>query len=171
MRIDYGVIGEGEYTAAELIDAIINKKDFSRIKGIIYKDESGRIVRTQPRPEIEDIDSLPYPDYDGFNVDRYLERHFPATEYFRALGHDNPRIIDMVSSRSCPFSCTFCFHTSGKKYRQRSLGSFFKEAEYVIQKYNANIIALNDELFSVRDFFKSSNLFDSFFIYVPSVEM
>jgi radical SAM superfamily enzyme YgiQ (UPF0313 family) len=150
LRIDYGVIGEGEYTAAELVDAIINKKDFSRVKGIIFKDEKGDIVRTQPRPEIEDIDSLPYPDYDGFNVEKYLERRLPATDFERALGHDNPRMIDMVSSRSCPFSCTFCFHTSGKKYRQRSLESFFKEAEYVIQKYDANIIALNDELFSVN---------------------
>lgn len=149
MGIDIGVIGEGEYTAAELIDAIIHKKDFSNIKGIVYKNEAGRIIQTQARPEIYDIDSLPYPDYEGFRIDRYLERDISGTELERMVFDDNPRFIDMVSSRSCPFNCTFCFHTSGKIYRQRSLDSFFNELEYVISKYRVNFIGLNDELFSV----------------------
>lgn len=149
LKMDFGIIGEGEYTVAELVDAVINKRDFNQIKGIIYKDERGMIICTQPRPEIKDLDSLPYPDYAGFNVERYIEQSLPDTIFYRAVGHDKPRILDMTSSRSCPFSCTFCFHTSGKTYRQRTLESFFKEVDYVIGKYGVNVLSVCDELFSV----------------------
>jgi anaerobic magnesium-protoporphyrin IX monomethyl ester cyclase len=54
----------------------------------------------------------------------------------------------MIASRSCPFQCTFCFHTVGNRYRQRSIESFFKELDYMVGRYDIGYICLADELFS-----------------------
>ncbi len=56
----------------------------------------------------------------------------------------------MIASRSCPYNCTFCFHTTGRRYRMRSLDDFFRELEYMIATYQTDFIALADELFGVH---------------------
>ena len=138
---DIGVIGEGEETIVELCNALENKIDLSGIPGLIYKDK-GVIAITNERRDIENIDLLPWPDYDGFELDKYLS----ASPGISGLNRQNT--VFMISSRSCPYNCTFCFHTTGRKYRQRSLDSFFKEIEYMISKYQIEYICLADELFS-----------------------
>jgi radical SAM superfamily enzyme YgiQ (UPF0313 family) len=94
-----------------------------------------------------DLDSLPWPDYDGFEYHKYLEnvwvRAIPLYDMF-----DFPKPYNVVASRSCPFNCTFCFHPLGRKYRQRSIDSIMEEIETNVKKYRANIIHIYDELFS-----------------------
>ena len=56
-------------------------------------------------------------------------------------------MIPMLGSRSCPYKCTFCFHSIGKKYRKRSLDDFFSELDYLLSKYDIKYISMADELF------------------------
>ncbi len=147
MQMDFGVIGEGEETIIELIRAIENQGDFSRINGIICKDKKGDIVRTPTRKAAEELDALPFPDYEGFEVEKQLDSLRP-NDSIQLTFMDNPRAITLISSRSCPFNCTFCFHPTGNKYRQRSLDSFFKELEYFVKKYELNMVEIMDELFA-----------------------
>jgi radical SAM superfamily enzyme YgiQ (UPF0313 family) len=141
--VDYGVIGEGEITIRELCDALENKKDFSKVNGLIYKGDK-RYVQTGFREEIKDLDSLPWPDYEGFELDKFLE----ASPSISGINRKNT--VFMIASRSCPYKCTFCFHTVGQKYRQRSLDNFFKELDYLTSKYKVDYICLADELFSTN---------------------
>lgn len=147
MQMDFGVIGEGEETIIELIRAIENQGDFSRINGIICKDKKGDIVRTPTRKAAEELDALPFPDYEGFEVEKQLDSLRP-NDSIQLTFMDNPRAMTLISSRSCPFNCTFCFHPTGNKYRQRSLDSFFKELEYFVKKYELNMVEIMDELFA-----------------------
>lgn len=137
---DYGVIGEGEITICELCKALEDKAGLSDIDGLVYKSEKGYSI-TGPRREIEDIDSIPWPDYEGFE----LEKFFAASPGISGLNRKNT--VFMIASRSCPYNCTFCFHTVGKKYRQRSLEDFFEELDYMVSRYNIEYICLADELF------------------------
>ena len=74
---DIGVIGEGEITVVELRGALQKEMGVGvGVAGIIYMD-NGDWVQSKPREEINDLDSLPFPDYDGFGADRYLELSFP----------------------------------------------------------------------------------------------
>lgn len=139
---DFGIIGEGEITMNELCDAIEHNGNFSQIDGIIYKSGNS-YMRTKPRREIENIDSIPWPDYRGFEIEKYLRISPPGIS-----GLNRPNTIFMSASRSCPFNCTFCFHTSGKKYRQRSLDSFFAELDYMVSQYDIGFICMSDELFA-----------------------
>ena len=57
------------------------------------------------------------------------------------------RTVFMLTSRSCPYNCTFCFHTTGRKYRQRSLDGFFQELNHLVARYDIESICLADEPF------------------------
>jgi anaerobic magnesium-protoporphyrin IX monomethyl ester cyclase len=131
---DIGIIGEGEVTMCELAHALDNGLPYDNIPGLILKNDVGNShVITKRRPEILDLDSVTFPDHDGFN---YLE-------WTRMSGTG---II--VGSRSCTHNCTFCFHTSGNKYRQRSLDNIFKEIAYQVERYDVRTISMSDELFA-----------------------
>jgi radical SAM superfamily enzyme YgiQ (UPF0313 family) len=146
---DFGVIGEGEETILELANALSNSQEYSSINGLIYRQSSGGWTTTSPRLPIQDIDSIPYPDYEGFEISKYLDMRLPNDE--RDLyPSDQPRPLFIISSRSCPYSCTFCYHPLGKMYRQRSLDSLFAEMEHWIKKYSINIFFIMDELFSLN---------------------
>jgi anaerobic magnesium-protoporphyrin IX monomethyl ester cyclase len=143
---DYGVIGQGEQTSIELIRALESGGDTSHIRGVIQKTWN-RFVRGAPRPEIMDLDSLPFPDYGMFGYQEQLS----AMTSNRQVGFsyfDNPRPYPLVASRSCPFHCTFCYHPSGYKYRRRSLGSVQAELEWAVRHYRANWVLIYDECFS-----------------------
>jgi len=149
-EVDYACLGEGEVTICELVDAIIHKKDISTIQGIVYKNEYGQYIQNQDRPVIEDINALPFPDYEGFDMDKYLEEQTPYDYYFTYI-HDEPRMFPIFMGRSCPYQCNFCFHPLGNKYRQRSLENFFAELDSILAKYQVNSLAIFDELFSLEE--------------------
>jgi radical SAM superfamily enzyme YgiQ (UPF0313 family) len=87
------------------------------------------------------------PAYDLFNMESYLGLQRPSDSHYRAIV-DNPREAAIIASRGCPYNCTFCFHPTGNKYRQRSLNSVFTEIEYLVEHYNINILAIYDECFA-----------------------
>jgi len=149
LDVDYGVINEGEETILELVDYLLNGNlVLSEITGIIYK-QNNEIVSTPTRNSIADLDLLPYPDYDGFEIEEYLDNQFPNDDFSLSV-FDNPRMIPAITTRSCPFSCTFCYHPLGKKYRVSTLDYFFKWLNDLIVKYDVNMLDLSDELFSVN---------------------
>lgn len=128
--LDIGMIGEGEFVIRELADALEGKQPLEPIRGIVYRRADGAVIRTGEREDIQDLDALPFPDYEGF--------HF-----------DDKNGISICTSRSCPFNCTFCFHTCGKRYRSRSLDSVFQEIDWLVEKYNVTSLGILDELFSM----------------------
>ena len=140
--VDYGMIGEGEITVCELAEAIEGKKDFHSVDGLIFR-ENGTWTVTNQRAEIMDLDSLPYPDYEGFEFGLMLDK-IPPDE----LALINNRCGSVSFGRSCPFNCTFCFHPSGTKYRRRSMKSVFQEIDYLIEKFDIHNISVTDELFA-----------------------
>jgi len=148
--VDYACLGEGEITICELMEVVINRKDITKVKGIVYKNKDGEYVKSQDRSVVEDLNNLPFPDYDGFDMDKYLEEQTPYDYYFTYI-HDEPRMFPIFMGRSCPYQCNFCFHPLGNTYRQRSLDDFFLELNDVLEKYQVNSLAIFDELFSLEE--------------------
>lgn len=159
-EIDYGIIGEGERTMVELIEALTGNKDVHRVDGLIFRDHRGALVRTANRKEIEDLDALPFPDYEGFNYGEYLMKNPDMSDEGKRYSQ-----VSVIGGRSCKFNCTFCFHPSGTRYRQRSLDSIFKEIDWLTRHYDISYIALREELFAtdnerVREFCKRIEKYD-----------
>jgi radical SAM superfamily enzyme YgiQ (UPF0313 family) len=139
--VDYGVVGEGEYTAVKLIDAICENSDINTVENIIYKTGSS-YRKTVSRRRAINLDTLPIPDYQGFDYDRYLDMNI---EYENGISYTQAAII---GGRSCKYNCTFCFHPTGSLYRQRSLDSVFMELDWLLAHYEINYVAFREELFA-----------------------
>ena len=139
--VDYGCIGEGEITVLELVKSINENLPIAEVKGVIFR-EKGEWVTTPRREEIMDVDSIPFPDYAGFDYDKYLATNGEVENGVKF----SP--VAIIGGRSCKYNCTFCFHPSGTHYRQRSLDSIFSEIDYLLSHYDVNYIALREELFA-----------------------
>jgi len=147
LSLDFAVVGEGEETIIELADALETQSDYSAIPGIVFKMDN-KSVKTSEREVKNDINNIPFPDYNGFNFSQYLyyKNNFPRD--FFSLSFDNPRNIPIVAARSCPYKCTFCSH-SIKKYRMRSLDSIFEEIDLLVSTFGATGLTIYDDLFAV----------------------
>lgn len=153
LRMDFGVIGEGEVTMPELADAICRGETSPSVNGIIYHSPSAGLVKTPERETITDLDALPFPDYEALGYDEYLKIRWNTLPSIGGVFYDadeNQRLGEILTSRSCPYSCTFCYHPLGKKYRQRSLDNVFQEIDYLVRHYDIRLLNVLDELFSFK---------------------
>ena len=151
-EVTCGIIGEGELTLDELFRCIDGGGiGLEKIHGLAIRKD-GDILITDRREEIQDLDTLPIPDFDGFDYGEYLENNPDLSDEGKKYSQ-----VSVIGGRSCKYNCTFCFHPSGSRYRQRSLDSIFHEIDYLVGRYDISYIALREELFAtdnerVREF-------------------
>ena len=110
--INYAVMGEGDITITELLDSIDNKKEPSNVAGLVYR-EKGQIKFTNNRQFIKNLDEIPLPRRDLLPMHKYR----PAPTYYMRL----PSYI-ILTSRGCPFRCSYCSKIFGDTYRHHSSG-------------------------------------------------
>ncbi len=145
LKPDFAVVGEGEKTIVKLLNCLGENKNPKKIEGIIYWDK-GKVCFTPPRSVIENLDSLPFPDFEGLGFEEQLKHTGNESGYHI---FDYPRPYPILTSRGCPFQCTFCYHSLGERYRKRSIKEVMKELEFGINKYKINLIAIYDDLFAI----------------------
>ena len=113
-EIDIIAIGEAEETWADFLREG-SQGDFSKVKGIAFRDNNGKIIFTEPRPLIKDMDTLPYPAYELLDLDKYSENYqFCLSEEMLST----KRKIHMITERGCPRQCTFCTHNGMSRWDQ-----------------------------------------------------
>ena len=145
---DIAVLGEGDITIVDLLTKMNNGEPLARVEGICYK-ENGKVCQTSSREVIPNIDEIPFPKWDLFEIEIYLEKskhNIPISER-NPIPIDDMVAMPVTTARGCPFKCTFCYHAfQEKKYRHRSPESICAEIELYKEKYGANFINFWDEL-------------------------
>lgn len=133
LNANYAIYGEGEVTFSDLLLYLKGKIDIQSIKGLIYKSISGEIILNPPRDQISDINQLPAPAYDLFKMNRYP-------------------VHRIVTSRGCPYACSFCNSSSiwQNRWRARSPENIVDEIEYVIKEYRNKTFSFNDNSFNIN---------------------
>ncbi len=147
LRPDFIILEEGEETVLELVSYLKDKKNYENIKGIGYFDANGEVKLTERRIQIENLDTLPYPDFQGLGYEEWLDDQCTNDVYNGIV--DDPRPYPILGSRGCAYACTFCYHFNSK-YKLRSIESLIAELRQNIKKYRINIITLYDDLFSAN---------------------
>jgi len=137
---DFACVGEGETTTLELLRALAAGESLREVAGIAFRDR-GAVVRTAPRPLLENLDELPMPARHLLKLDRYIPQpndgpHLPKTA--------------VISSRGCPYRCIFCDHgIYGNTYRSFSAGRIVDEMQELVTRYGIRDIAFVDSLFMI----------------------
>lgn len=145
-KADIGVLGEGDITIIEVLDALRMNKPLEDVKGIFFKEKE-RIVFTTPRDLISNLDNLPFINYDLFDIEFYIERTKINISEPYPIKSEKIRAIPVNSARGCPFNCAFCYHVfKGLKYRFRSVENIIKEIKFLKKRYGINYIMFWDEL-------------------------
>jgi radical SAM superfamily enzyme YgiQ (UPF0313 family) len=107
----FALIGEGEETLLELLDALESGGHLHEVQGMAYVDEAGEVVSTGRRAVIRDLDALPPPARDLVDIEVY-RRAWESHERFS---------MNLVTSRGCPFHCNWCAKPIwGQRYGVRS---------------------------------------------------
>lgn len=134
--IDFLIRGWGEEPVVELLDALKFKKDYSRIRGLSYRQDD-KVIHNNVA-SFGDINGYPVYDYDL--IDGFKER-IKGGEFI------------YCSSRGCPFTCSFCsvaaFYGGNKPYYTYPLERVFNELEYFQAKYQPSHFFFWDDNFFV----------------------
>jgi len=152
-EIDFGILREGELTIIELCKG----KEIKEIKGLMYR-KNGEIIYNGDREFVSQLDSFKFPTYEKFNLDGY-----------KKIRRDKNLNIPVITSRGCPFSCTYCgaYLSLGKKFRYRSATNVVDEIEHWHQKglkdfriFDDNFTLKKDRVYEICNEIKRRKLID-----------
>ncbi|HKI49766.1 MAG TPA: radical SAM protein [Desulfobacteria bacterium] len=137
--IDYLCMGEGEVTLTELASG----KAPAHVEGLAWRD-GDRTMLNPPRPQIFDLDDLPFPAYEkvegfpkGYNLPLFSYIHTPGAT--------------MVTSRGCPYQCSFCDRSVfSRGYRYNSAAYIYAHAAYLRKRFGIRHVNIYDDLFTTH---------------------
>ncbi len=124
-ELDMIATGEGEFTMLELVKASRDREGPGDVAGLMWRRD-GEVVMNQARPPHQDIDGIPFPARDLFPLELYHRISEPM-----GLVYKRRPFMNLITSRGCPYRCTFCSSTRfwGNRYRKRSPGNVLREME------------------------------------------
>ena len=152
---DIVCVGEGEYVILELAEKMSKGEEISNIRNLWFKNNQN-VIKNELRPLIQDLDSVPFPDYSS--DDKYIVdwNKISPCNYSGVIQYFG---MSFMTSRGCPFSCTYCansilkdiYQNKGGYIRQRSVDNVIRELEYSKKKYNLRSICFEDDLFTINN--------------------
>ncbi len=148
--IDWIVLGEGELSIIQLVNAIkTNCYDFEKIDGFAFRNKNGKIVVNHKTQFIKNLDTIPFPAYELISLKDY---------YVDTSNWHNPKdlpintSLPVISSRSCPNRCNFCsmFMVMGPKWRPRTPENVVDEIEFLYNEYNHKHYSFMDDNLTLK---------------------
>jgi radical SAM superfamily enzyme YgiQ (UPF0313 family) len=145
--VDGVCIGEGEKVVPELLSAIESGRPLASIQGLYFKDTAGIIHKNPLRSFEKDIDSFPWPNWDLWDIDTYMNE-----------GEIVPGTLRTLTTRGCPYSCSFCSNPiwssqiEGAYYRKRSPQDIAEEVRNNYDKYHRrgfSFLMISDSIFGL----------------------
>lgn len=138
------VIGEGEVTMQELLPALA-KNGPHRLHGVdgtVFLDEDGILVTNPEREQIADINTIPWPDREQINQQRYIDAW---------REHHGEGSVNLITARGCPYRCKWCSHAVyGYTHRRRNPVDCAAEVEHIRETYNPDLVWYADDVFTIH---------------------
>jgi len=140
-EIDIVVRSEGEITWVDLCAHLETGESLEGVQGITYQQD-GKVIHNPDRPVITDVDSLPFPAYHLFKLDHY-------TNLQPTLDHIEGDSYSMLTSRGCPYRCTYCSQVLPRRWRARSPENVLAEWRWLVKDLGAKEIGVLDDSFNI----------------------
>ncbi|HET9911408.1 MAG TPA: radical SAM protein [Anaerolineales bacterium] len=146
---DYVLIGEGEETLIELLGQLSagREADLKSVLGLAYQssieNRKSKIINRNPRrPDISNLDALPFPAWDLVDVEKYRAIWLKRHGYFS---------MNMVTTRGCPFHCNWCAKPIwGQRYHSRSPENVAAEMKWLKETYHPDHIWFADDILGLK---------------------
>lgn len=121
--------GEAEYMGPELLRSLIDKKDLSHVKGLSFRS-NGSVIHNSDRERIQDLDTIEFPSFDKVDLGRYTG-------------------FGMITSRGCPYQCTFCSVAPvwNLESYSRSPRNIIDEMKVIKERAGVDLFLFQDEFF------------------------
>lgn len=139
---DYVLIGEGELTLGELLDSLTGRtiQPVDSIAGLAHSTPAP--TRTPRRPDLRDLDSLPFPAWDLVDVPRYQKMWRAKHGYYS---------MNLVTTRGCPYSCNWCAKPIwGQRYNSRSTENVVAEIKWLRDTYRPDHLWFADDILGLK---------------------
>ncbi len=139
---DFVIIGEGEQTLLELVNALESRKtDLINIPGITYLQQDA-LIKTVRRAVMKEPDELPFPAWDLVTIEAYRKVWLKHHGYFS---------LNMATTRGCPFKCNWCAKPIyGNRYNSRSPQNVVAELKMLQQTFSFDHIWFCDDIFGLK---------------------
>ncbi len=135
---DYCILGEGEETLAELLNQLSAGKEPKDVIG----HASRFTLHPSRRPDIKDLDSLPFPAWDLIDINKYKKIWLDRHGYFS---------MNMVTTRGCPYHCNWCAKPIwGQRYNSRSPENVVAEMKWLKENFSPDHIWFADDIFGLK---------------------
>jgi anaerobic magnesium-protoporphyrin IX monomethyl ester cyclase len=144
---DYCILGEGEETLLELLDQLEGRRDagLESILGLAYQSpiqNRKSIIVNPPRPDITNLDKLPFPAWDLVDVQKYRSIWLKRHGYFS---------MNMVTTRGCPYHCNWCAKPIwGQRYNSRSPENVVAEMKWLKENFSPDHIWFADDILGLK---------------------
>ncbi|MBZ0270916.1 radical SAM protein [bacterium] len=136
--LDAIVLGEPEIAFAELLNAWSNGGAADDVAGV-WTRRGDAIVEGPPAKPVPNFDDLPFPDHAAVDANDYSEV---------LVGR---RLAALFTARGCPYPCTFCVRTFGRRLSKRSAESVLTEARHVIRDLGIRNLRFMDDTFNIDE--------------------
>lgn len=145
--LDFVFSGEVDHSFPEFIERLEAGAAYDDVSGLCYRDAAGGVRQGPQQIPLRDLDSLPFPDFDDYLVQR--KRY--------ELHDENQITLPLESSRGCWWGatqhCTFCgLNANGMDYRQKSQDRFKAEVEATVERYGTQFLFMADNILSLKYF-------------------
>jgi len=139
--VDACCLGEGEGPATALAAALDEGRDWHAVAGLAYLD-GGDVRTTAPPPRLDNLDELPWPAWELFDLERYVT----------SPDHRRPgaRHLDVVATRGCPYECTYCYRIYGRRVTRRSPMAVLAELHEIKGRFRLAATGFRDDLLMTK---------------------
>jgi radical SAM superfamily enzyme YgiQ (UPF0313 family) len=138
--VDYVVVGEGEIALTALLDDLAAGRQPGPIPGVWLLEEGA--VRPAPPSSVPSVHDLPRPAYDLLDLPKYFlldsPWHFPKSQ----------RAVQFITSRGCPYQCSYCHEIHGKKFRGYQADAVLDQMEWLVRDFGVKEFMVVDDIFN-----------------------
>jgi radical SAM superfamily enzyme YgiQ (UPF0313 family) len=143
-RAEFAVVGEGERTIVELIEALESRRSYEQVDGLVFLSNNGDYKINQPREFIKNLEQIPFPDWNLISPLKYKIQ--PALTPVKMTP-----IAPIITTRGCPYRCNFCGGPLmwRRTFRMRNAKNIVDEIEILIKGYKVKEIFISDDNFTL----------------------
>ena len=138
--VDYVVVGEGEISLTALLEDLAAGREPGVIPGVWCMTDGA--VLPAPQSPVPNVHDLPRPAYDLLDLEKYFRLdspwHFPKSQ----------RAVQFITSRGCPYQCSYCHEIHGKKFRGMAPEVVLDQMEWLVRTFGVREFMVVDDIFN-----------------------